>query len=116
MTIQEFYKKIEGDYEDVLLRLPTEQLVTKFVNRFLTDSTFNDFQNSVRQNDIKQSFETSHKLKGIAANLSFTKFYNLLNQVCEQLRPLEKTADKNLVKQIEENYDNIVAQIKLLDC
>lgn len=114
MTIQEFYKKIEGDYEDVLLRIPSEDLVIRFVNRFLSDQTYNEFIKAVEEGDIKQSFESSHKLKGIVANLSFTKLYTLVSKACEELRTLQEPANKTLVEEITENYNYIIEQINLL--
>ncbi len=114
MTIQEFYTKIQGDYEDVLLRLPNDDLVIRFVKRFLTDQTYNEFIKAVEEGDIKQSFECSHKLKGIAANLSFTKLQALVSKVCEELRSLQNPANKTLVEEITQTYNFIIEQINLL--
>ena len=39
MTIREFYTVIGGNYDEVLGRLQHEELVRRFVKRFLTDRT-----------------------------------------------------------------------------
>ena len=40
MTIQECYKAIGGNYEDVLRRLPNEALIRKFTLKFLEDQSY----------------------------------------------------------------------------
>ena len=40
MTIQECYKAIGGNYEDVLRRLHNEALIQKFTLKFLEDQSY----------------------------------------------------------------------------
>lgn len=112
MTIKEFYKRINGNYEDVLLRLPTEAFVKRFVKRFADDTSFSELEKAIAEQNIKESFEASHKLKGIAANLSFTQLYERLIVLTDQLRPQTEVANEILFHNVRESYECIITNIK----
>lgn len=114
MTVKEFYKNIDGDYNDALTRLPTEAFVLKMLRLFASDRTYDELIESVKNNDIKASFETSHKLKGIAANLSFSQLHTALCALNEQLRPLTVSADAALVERVSDDYHNVMREINCL--
>ena len=40
MTIKECYEQMGADYEDVLRRLGSEQMVERFARKFLEEKTF----------------------------------------------------------------------------
>ena len=40
MTLQEFYTRIGGNYDDTLRRIPSEALVRKFVLKYPNDPSF----------------------------------------------------------------------------
>lgn len=112
--IKDFYKNISGDYEDVLLRLPTDEFILRIVKRFSTDDTYSHLMEAAKAEDIQECFKTAHKLKGIAANLAFTKLYELSSEICEQTRALTNKADESLIEHLTENYNKIIEQIALL--
>ena len=73
MTIQECYAALEGDYQEVLGRLYSEALVTKFVGKFLADQSYQLLESSLKAGDYDEAFRAAHTLKGVTQNLSFTK-------------------------------------------
>lgn len=47
MTVEEFYKKINADYQDVIKRLANKQIVDRIVVKFKEDKTFNNLQEAM---------------------------------------------------------------------
>lgn len=43
MTVQECYQQIQGNYENVLKRLKTDERIVKFLELFLSDTTEGQF-------------------------------------------------------------------------
>lgn len=114
-TVQEFYKNINGDYEDVMLRLPNDDMVRRFIKRFVNDNTYSELLCAIEKGDIKASFEAAHKLKGIVANLAFSELYKVTSLLCDQLRNLDAQADIELVDELKSAYEEVIKQEELLD-
>ena len=49
MTIQECYKKMGADYEDVLKRLYSEGMIRKFARMFLDDDSYPKLERSLKK-------------------------------------------------------------------
>ena len=116
MTIQECYAALDGDYTDVLNRLYSEALVTKFVGKFLSDQSFQLLESSLKAGSYEEAFRAAHTLKGVAQNLSFTKLYNSVNELAETLRPedadVQKAGEQFL--DVERDYKQTVEAIRTL--
>ena len=69
LTIQEVYEKINGDYEDVLTRLPREELVKKFAVKFLDHPSFDQLVKALEEDNQEEAFRAAHTLKGVCMNL-----------------------------------------------
>ena len=87
MTIQECYAQLGGSYEDVCTRLPSQRLVEKFVAKFPNDESYNTLCEAMAQQNRTEAFRAAHTLKGVAANLGFTRLMNSASQLTEALRP-----------------------------
>ena len=75
MTIQECYKKMGADYQEVLGRLHNEAMIGKFVRMFLQDDSFQILEDGLRRGDVKEAFRGAHTLKGVCQNLGFSNLY-----------------------------------------
>ena len=75
MTIQECYKKMGADYQEVLERLYNEAMICKFVRMFLQDDSFQILEEALRRGDVKEAFRGAHTLKGVCQNLGFSNLY-----------------------------------------
>lgn len=115
MTVKKFYENIDGSYETVFSILSDDKMILHFIKRFKADETYAQLIKAVKQHNITESFENAHKLKGIAANLAFSKLYASLNELSEQLRPRTQTADKELVQRVSECYETIMREINRLE-
>ncbi len=64
MTIQECYQKIGGDYEAVLKRLMSPNLVRKFIGKFLEDDSYQKLCEEMDAGNREEAFRAAHTLKG----------------------------------------------------
>lgn len=119
MTIEEVYEKINGDYEDVLNRLPKPELVKKFALKFLDDSSFNDLTKALAEDNMENAFRAVHTLKGVCLNLGFKGLYESSQVITEALRPQNETVSKeevmSLYEKLEKDYLVVINGIKELD-
>lgn len=86
MTIQECYAQLGGSYEDVSTRLPSQRLIEKFVGKFPDDDSYNTLREAMAQQNRAEAFRAAHTLKGVAANLGFTRLMQSASQLTEALR------------------------------
>lgn len=86
MNIEEFYKKLGGNYGEVSERLPSLALVEKFIAKFLQDKSFGDLSASMKIGNRKDAFRAVHTLKGVCANLGFATLKERSSGLCEVLR------------------------------
>lgn len=112
MNIQELYSLIQGNYDEACKRLINEEMVSHFVRRFLSDPTMLSLRDAVKEGDIEKSFRAAHTMKGLAANLSFTKLYQASWDLTEQLRPRLYPADKDLLAALEAEYRRTIDAIE----
>lgn len=114
MTLTECYTLLEGNYGDVVARLNSENLVKKFVYKFLEDSSYETLINSLEAEDYKEAFRAAHTIKGICQNLSFTKLFKSSNNLTEALRTEEKCDVTELLNQVKCDYEQTYSAIKAL--
>lgn len=115
MTIKEAYAAFGGDYDDVVSRMMTEKLVTKFVLKFLNDKSYEMLCESLSNEDYDTAFRAAHTLKGVCQNLSFTKLFESSNNLTESLRGNEhppKNVLDEMLAEVKKDYDVTVSVIK----
>ena len=100
MTIQECYKAIGGNYEDVLRRLRSEVLIRKFTLKFLEDQSYSLLKQALGDNNYEEAFRGAHTLKGVCQNLSFDRLY----EVSDKSLP-NQIYSQNLIKVMQEKID-----------
>ena len=86
VNIEECYEKIGGDYIDVSKRIPSIALIEKFIGIFLKDESFDMLRRQIECANREEAFRAAHTLKGICANLSFTKLLSSTARLTETLR------------------------------
>lgn len=108
MTICEFYTVIGGNYDEVLGRLQHEELVRRFVKRFLTDRTHENLVAARNNNDVASAFRAAHTLKGVAASLGFDGL-TTASALTEKLRPQTGFPDDEYFSAVGREYDRVIA-------
>ncbi len=87
MTVKELYDSIGGSYESAQRILPTEQLIGKFIVRFLDDTSCQRLLDASAGGDSKAIFEAAHSMKGVCANLGLNNLSEAAGVITEEFRP-----------------------------
>ena len=104
MTIQECYKKMDADYEDVFHRLPRESMIRKFALMFLNDDSYPKLEQSLKEGNAQEAFRAAHTLKGVCQNLGFTNLYQPAYELTEVLRAGTLEGSRELFARVTEQY------------
>ena len=86
MTLKECYTALCGNYDEALSRLMNERLMERFLQKFLSDPSFNEIKDAFESKDGEKAFRGAHTLKGVSANLAFTKLSTSSSLLTEALR------------------------------
>ena len=117
MTIQELYEKIGGSYESAKKILPSDRMIGKFVQKFLTEGSCEKLLAAHEAGDETGMFEASHALKGVCANLGLNELSRRASEISEEYRPTnQKTMSPDEVNrrfaELKELYERTIAGIK----
>ena len=104
MTIQECYKKMGADYEEVLKRLYSEGMIRKFALMFLDDDSYPKLEQALKEENVKEAFRAAHTLKGVCQNLGFSNLYQPTYDLTEVLRAGTLEGSKELFDRVTEQY------------
>lgn len=116
MTVREFYETIGGDFDDAMGRIFDEELLQQLDRMFLSDTSFPDLTAAFDGQDWQAAFNAAHTLKGVAANLSFTRLQKSASDLTEALRKGGPAEDgEDLLAAVTKDYDETVSALKELD-
>lgn len=107
ITIQQAYGQVGGNYEDVLKRLMNEDLVRRFMGKFLDDTSFETLRESLAAKDVEKAFMAAHTLKGVCLNLGFISLFKPTSELTEILRAGSLEGSEELFAQVEREYRNV---------
>lgn len=114
MDLQAFYQMIDGDYQDTLKRLYSNDLILRFVWKFQDDPSFALLRDSIAAGDWGTAFRGAHTLKGVAQNLGFARLYRSSAALTEQLRGGQPLREKRLWEDVKKDYAQVIAAIASL--
>ena len=86
MTIQECYRTLGGSFEEVAGRIPSTDLIRRFLAKFPDDTSFSALSDAMRAGQPEEAFRAAHTLKGVSANLSFSRLHASVEKLTELLR------------------------------
>lgn len=114
MNIQECYRKLGGNFQDVMTRLPSVSLVERFIGKFLEDQTFETLCRKMEEGNRNDAFVAVHTLKGVSGNLAFTALFEASSRLTEELRGTDAITPKavSLLEEVKERYANTVNVIR----
>ena len=118
MTIEQCYQEMGGNYAGVCGRLPSQKLVEKFARKFPDDPSYAELTAAMASGDHDAAFRAAHTLKGVAANLSFTKLHISAGELTELLRAPADSIPAEAAPMLEavtRDYEATVAAIRALD-
>lgn len=116
MNLKEVYDAMEGKYDDVLRRIPSEDSIIRFLKKFRDSGDFTAMTDAFDKKDYRRVFETSHNLKGLCGNLSLSKLAKSCTEVCEAVRHGEPTIDiAPMIEAAKADYEQVVNAINKLN-
>ena len=86
VTIEECYQLLGGNFAEVMTRLPSVKLVEKFAVKFLGDDSYHTLVREMAAGNRQSAFRAAHTLKGVCANMSFTRLFQSASLLTEELR------------------------------
>ncbi len=114
MTLKQFYDAIGGNYEDVVARLFSEQIVKKFLFKFLNDGSYDTLVKSLAEGDYEIAFRSAHTIKGVCQNLSFDKLLVSSSALTEALRNGRSEEYAPLAEKVKSDYEQTIEKLKEL--
>ncbi len=115
MSIRELYVALNGDYEDILGRLRSDDLILRFLRKFLDEPSYAHMCSAADLGDVQETILGAHRLKGVAANLSFTELCDKLIALLTSLRQENQTEiDKELLGAVVAQYEKTIRLIEEL--
>lgn len=111
MTLKECYAALGGDYDGVLARLCSENLVRKFVLKFPSDDSYNLLIKSIEDGNAQEAFRAAHTLKGVCGNLGFVALGDSSSALCESLRGGKLDGVSGLLPAVRADYERTIKAI-----
>lgn len=115
MTIQECYQSLGGNYAEVQQRLPSDGLIKRFITKFLDDESFAQLTQAMSSGQREPVFRAAHTLKGVCANLSFTRLLRSASALTELLRQESDTISESAaaaLADVTRDYGRTVSAIR----
>ncbi|MGN0783971.1 MAG: Hpt domain-containing protein [Christensenellales bacterium] len=115
MNIEECYEEMGGNYAEVKKRFPSLGMIEKFIGKFLDDKSFETVCRETEQGNREEAFRAAHTLKGICANLSFSRLLQSTSRLTEVLRAQKESIPDEAVELLEavrRDYEGTVNAIR----
>lgn len=115
MNLEECYTQLGGDYHDVSQRLPNPGMIERFIGRFLEDKSFETLCQQLACGNRAEAFRAAHTLKGVCANLGFSRLFDSAARLTEELRPETSVITDEaieLFKDVRRDYETTAEAIR----
>ena len=104
MTVKEFYDVTGGGYEEMFSKFGTDVMITKFLNIFKRDKSYDSLVEKLDGGDTEEAFHAAHTLKGVVLNLNLLGLKDPVCNVVEALRAGNLSAARSLFPVLKEAY------------
>ncbi len=116
MDIREMYSAIGSDYNEIAGRLmDNEAFIVKLVKKYEEDNNCERLEEALREEDYETAFDAVHSLKGLSANLGFTRLYKASFELTETLRAEKYDGVTDLSREVFNAHKEVIDNIKKLD-
>ena len=107
-ALKDFYAAIGSDYDEVLSRLPSAEILAKFLPRFPEDPTYDALKKAQAQHDVAAAFLAAHTLKGVSASLGLQQLAEAASALTEQLRPQTDFPEETYFTTVDNAYACVI--------
>lgn len=120
VLLKDCYDSFGGSYEAVRQRMPKDEIIKKFVLKFLDEPSYGNLSRALKNEDYGSAFLEAHSLKGVSANLGFERLGESSGVITELLRNKEESEiDREecmkAFEQVSKDYQEVIEAIKQLD-
>lgn len=117
MSLKDCYDMFGGSYESVKQRISKEEMIEKFVLKFLSDPSYELLCRTLEDENYTEAFRAAHSLKGVSQNLSFSRLESSSSVLTELLRnsdekQIDKEQCKELLMQVSADYKEVVEAVR----
>lgn len=89
---RDVFEAYGGNYSQTMARfMNNEKMYLKLLNMFFQDENLDKLGKALKAGKHREAFEAAHTLKGVAANMGLTPFYE---KVCVIVEPLRRGEDQ----------------------
>lgn len=115
MNLNECYRAMDADYDDVMRRLATEERVTKFLFRTIEDNSVTVLVSAMETEDYETAFRAAHTIKGLSLNMGLTRLAYSSGRLTENLREGQINPDtEGLLEEVKADYKIVVDAVARL--
>lgn len=115
MDLKECYVKLGGNYDEVLARLYSEDMIRRFLIKFLNDGTYDLLTEQLLLENYLEAFRAAHTLKGVCENLGLSDLCKSSSMLMEALRAGERPENLAVLKaQVCADYERAASAIQML--
>lgn len=115
MLLSECYALFGGDYEAVRQRICKEEIIQKFLLKFLTEPSFEQLCTELDANHPEEAFRAAHSLKGVSQNLGFDRLSVSAEEMTEYLRnnqQLDMERCNVLLEKVRRDYCEVMEAVR----
>lgn len=113
MTVRECYAQIDGNYDEAISLMGSEERVRRYLLRFAVDPTAALLFSALAQGEVQIAFSAAHTLKGVCHCLGMTRLYASSRELTEALRGGAQ-CDGGLTRQVHSDYDAVLRAVQIL--
>ena len=115
MGVEDFYKAVGGDYNEVFSQLGDDESIVIFLKKFIAKQEMKELKSLLEKKKYYEAFIITHNMKGYGLNMSLPLLHKAASALCEQLRNGEPSIDVTpLVASLEDAYNKIQDGVKFL--
>ena len=104
MDVKEFYKAIDGNYDNALSIMMNDSLIAKMITKFMNNNSLNEIISFYEQKDYRNLFLSAHAFKGVTGNLALTPLFELSSKITEATRNNDGANLDNEIEQLKKVY------------
>lgn len=113
MTVRECYAEMEGDYDNALSLMGSEERMRRYLLRFAADQTADALFSALSRGERQRAFSAAHTLKGVCRCLGMTRLYASSRELTDALRA-GSPCDGSLTRQVYNDYETVLRAVNAL--
>ncbi len=113
MAVEDVYRALGEDYDEVFQRLEKEERIGRYLNRFASEDYLSEMLTKLEEKDYAEAFRMIHSIKGMGMNIGMSKLFGAADELCEALRYGPPQCDiTGMVEKVKKEYGRVIEAIK----